>query len=361
MPAKATSAKKSKNSQNTQVSSKDTQESSQKIPETPLPQAVPQNDTILTQNENLENPINNEARKRKTADPTQKDINNATQNITQEAQTIQTNPTVHIDNIENISFSEEELNDLYTHSEIFIRKVHSKSQVIFKNIIDQFSIYGDIDIENSFVKKVDQESIVDIAFKNENGFTKSKSFESTESLYINQNDLPHNKERANIFYRIVAMIPNNPYPTLEQIRDGFSPDEELTERIALKKEKSLAVIYLKTKELFISYIPGEPIHLTEGSINPIPSLAATNNPNLTKLIISNLPFKTDNLKVMTLWAKIKSKKALNSIPIYGGIIRTSNNIPTKRIFYWFNTNDEIKGLDGVKINIMNQQVLFETE
>ena len=64
---------------------------------------------------------------------------------------------------------------------------------------------------------------------------------------------------------------------------------------------------------------------------------------------------------MTLWAKIKSKKALNSIPIYGGIIRTSNNIPTKRIFYWFNTNDEIKGLDGVKINIMNQQVLFETE
>ena len=140
-------------------------------------------------------------------------------------------------------------------------------------------------------------------------------FESTESLYINQNDLPHNKERANIFYRIVAMIPNNPYPTLDQIRDGFSPDEELTERIALKKEKSLAVIYLKTKELFISYIPGEPIHLTEGSINPIPSLAATNDPNLTKLIISNLPFKTDNLKVMTLWAKIKSKKALNSIPI----------------------------------------------
>jgi len=157
------------------------------------------------------------------------------------------------------------------------------------------------------------------------------------------------------------MIPNNPYPTLDQIRDGFSPDEELTERITLKKEKSLAVIYLKTKELFISYIPGEPIHLTEGSINPIPSLAATNDPNLTKLIISNLPFKTDNLKVMTLWAKIKSKKALNSIPIYGGIIRTSNNIPTKRIFYWFNTNDEIKGLDGVKINIMNQQVLFETE
>ena len=125
------------------------------------------------QNKNLENPLNNEAQKHKTADPTQKDINNATQNITQEAQTIQTNPTVHIDNIENISFSEEELNDLYTHSEIFIRKVHSKSQVIFKNIIDQFSIYGDIDIENSFVKKVDQGSILHIAFKNENGFTKS--------------------------------------------------------------------------------------------------------------------------------------------------------------------------------------------
>ena len=56
-----------------------------------------------------------------------------------------------------------------------------------------------------------------------------------------------------------------------------------------------------------------------------------------------------------------TKKKLSSKPIFGGTIRTSRNIPVKKVFYWFESNEEIKGLDETSFKILDAVVHFSIE
>ena len=266
MPTKNTPVKKTKSSAH---SSKDIQESSQKTPVIPLPQAE-QNQSNHTITQNI-TPHENKICKRKSPEP---------------ERTIDTQ-SIPINMPELEEFTEEDLSDLFETKNFFIRKVYSIYSPQLKDITDIFSPYGEINYKNSFVKETKDESIIYIAFETEQDFNNSKSFTPTNYLRIDPNDKYTKRKEINIYYRIVVMIPYNPFPSIEQIRSAFpSPDQ--TEKISIKESKLLAVIYLKSKDIFIKYLSGNPIALESGLIRPIPSLAASNNPNLTRILLIDL-------------------------------------------------------------------------
>ena len=256
--------------------------------------------------------------------------------------------------------TEDDLKDMFDNNDFFFRKVYTKSPPLLKIITDTFSIYGEINYEQSFIKETKEDFIIFIAFESEQGFNKSKEFISSDELRINPSDNYSKTNEINTFYRIVALIPNTPIPTITEIKEAFDPSDHV-EKISIKESKLIAVIYLKSKDTFIKYIPGDPIPLKNGSLRTIPSLAISNDPNLTRILINNLPFKTNQLKILAFWEKIKIKKKLQSSPLYGGVIRTAKNVPVKRIFFWFNTTTEIKELDDSTIKILDSTARFSIE
>ena len=310
---------------------------------------------------------NNEHSRELTLEPIIETTHEPTQEPTQvptletQTTTSETFSSVHDTEIETEGLSEDELNDLYDEvAETHIRKVLCKKTPTLQHIINVFSTFGEIDHNSTFIRETKEGSIAFIAFLTREGFEKSKEFKETEEWSINLQDKSISKHHASIYYRILIALPKDPLPTPLEVRNAFISDDQI-QRIYINVKRSLAVVYLDSAITFFTYMTNNPLYANEREIRPIPSLSSTNDPAFTKLTIEDIPIKTENLKINLLWNKIKGKKNISASPLGRGIIRTANNIPTKRIFFWFKTSEEITKLNGTKFKIINSYINFKTE